>query len=93
MARALITMPRTAKRGDVVEIRTLIAHPMETGYRPGDDGRVRPRDIIRRFTCHYDDGGGIGTQTALEREVRKLREELDELRRAVVGLEAVVKRN
>ena len=58
MARALITMPRTAKRGDVIDIRTLIAHPMETGYRPGEDGRIRPRDIIRRFTCHYDDGGG-----------------------------------
>lgn len=57
MARALITMPRTAKRGEVIEIRTLVAHAMETGYRPGDDGRVRPRDIIRRFSCHYDDGG------------------------------------
>ena len=58
MARALITMPRTAKRGEVIEVRTLIAHPMETGYRPGEDGRVRPRDLIRRFSCHYDDGRG-----------------------------------
>ena len=57
MARALITLPRTEKRGEVIEIRTLIAHPMETGYRPGEDGRVLPRDIIRRFSCHYDDGG------------------------------------
>ena len=31
-----------------------IAHPMETGYRPGADGRVLPRDIIRRLTCTYD---------------------------------------
>ena len=57
MARARITMPRSAKRGEIIEIRTLIAHPMETGYRPGEDGRVLPRDIIRRFSCHYDDGG------------------------------------
>jgi len=56
MARALITMPGTAKRGDIVEIRTLIAHPMETGYRAGEDGVVQPRNIIRRFTCHYNDG-------------------------------------
>ncbi len=56
MARALITMPATAKRGDVVEIRTLIAHPMETGYRPGEDGAIVPRNLIRRFTCHYHDG-------------------------------------
>ena len=56
MARALITMPTTAKRGDVVEIRTLIAHPMETGYRAAEDGSIRPRNLIRRFTCHYNDG-------------------------------------
>jgi sulfur-oxidizing protein SoxZ len=54
MARALITMPPTAKRGDVVEIRTLIAHPMETGYRAGDDGQILPRNILRRFSCRYD---------------------------------------
>lgn len=56
MARALITMPKTAKRGEIIEIRTLIAHPMETGYRAAEDGKVRPRDLIRRFTCHYNDG-------------------------------------
>jgi len=55
MSRALITMPANAKRGDVIEIRTLIAHPMETGYRPGENGAVLPRNLIRRFTCHYDD--------------------------------------
>ena len=54
MARALITMPATAKKGEVIEIRTLIAHPMETGYRRGDDGSVLPRNLIRRFTCVYD---------------------------------------
>jgi sulfur-oxidizing protein SoxZ len=54
MARALIHMPAAAKRGDVVEIRALIGHPMETGYRPGADGKVLARDIIRRFTCKYN---------------------------------------
>jgi sulfur-oxidizing protein SoxZ len=54
MARALIHMPATAKRGEVVEIRALIGHPMETGYRPGADGKVLARDIIRRFTCKYN---------------------------------------
>ncbi len=56
MARTLITMPKTAKRGEVVEIRTLIAHPMETGYRPGDDGAIQPRNVIRRLSCRYADG-------------------------------------
>jgi sulfur-oxidizing protein SoxZ len=54
MARALIHMPATARRGEVIEIRALVAHPMETGYRPGADGKVQERDIIRRFTCRYD---------------------------------------
>lgn len=56
MSRALITMPASAKRGDVIEIRALIAHPMETGYRPGENGTILPRNLIRRFSCHYHDG-------------------------------------
>jgi sulfur-oxidizing protein SoxZ len=55
MARALVTMPTTAKRGDIIEIRTLIAHPMETGYRPGADGAILPRNLISRFSCRYDE--------------------------------------
>ena len=54
MARALINLPPTAKRGEIVEIKTLFQHPMETGFRPGPNGRILPRDIIRRFTCAYD---------------------------------------
>ncbi|QGZ40150.1 sulfur-oxidizing protein SoxZ [Pseudoduganella flava] len=54
MARALIHMPKTAKRGDIIEIRALIAHPMESGYRPGADGKPLPQDVIRRFTCTYN---------------------------------------
>lgn len=56
MARTLINMPASALRGEVIEIRTMIAHPMETGYRPGPDGARVPRELIRRFTCTYDDG-------------------------------------
>jgi len=62
MSRALITMPTAAKRGEVVEIRTLIAHPMETGYRAGEDGRILPRNLIRRLTCHYDDVQVFGAE-------------------------------
>ena len=55
MARTVITMPATAKRGDVIEIKTLIAHPMETGYRHGDDGTTLPRNLIRHLRCEYGD--------------------------------------
>lgn len=53
MARTLIHVPRSARRGEIIEIRTLIAHPMETGYRPGSDGKILPRDLIRSFSCDY----------------------------------------
>ncbi|MDN3920416.1 thiosulfate oxidation carrier complex protein SoxZ [Roseateles violae] len=51
MARTLITMPATVRRGELIEIRCLIGHPMETGYRRADDGQLLPRDLIRRFEC------------------------------------------
>lgn len=54
MARALIHMPASARRGEVIEIRALIGHPMETGYRVGADGKLLARDIIRKFTCRYN---------------------------------------
>ncbi len=54
MARALINVPSTAKRGQIIEIKALISHPMETGFRTGPDGNLVPRNIIKRFTCGYN---------------------------------------
>lgn len=54
MTRALVNAPKTAKRGEVIEIRAMIAHPMETGYRIGPNGAPIPRHIIRRLVCTYD---------------------------------------
>ena len=54
MARVLINLPARAKRGEVIEIKTLIAHVMETGYRLGPTGAAIPRDIIQRFVCTYN---------------------------------------
>jgi sulfur-oxidizing protein SoxZ len=54
MASALINVPERAKRGEVIEIKALISHPMETGYRRTQVGEVLPRDIIRQFVCTYD---------------------------------------
>jgi sulfur-oxidizing protein SoxZ len=54
MARTLISVPTTAKHGDVIEIKTLISHPMESGYRVGTNGTMIPRDIIRQFVCIYN---------------------------------------
>jgi sulfur-oxidizing protein SoxZ len=53
MARAIVTAPKSARRGEVFEVRALIAHPMETGQRSDGAGGVVPRNIIRRFECRY----------------------------------------
>ena len=54
MARVLINVPPKAKRGEIIEIKTLISHPMESGYRVSTNGKMIPRDIIRQFTCIYN---------------------------------------
>lgn len=53
-ARALVHVIPNPLPGQPFEVRALISHPMETGYRPGADGKVLARDIIRRFSCHLD---------------------------------------
>jgi len=54
MARTLINVPPKAKRGQVIEIKTLISHVMETGYRRNEIGVAIPRDIINLFVCTYN---------------------------------------
>jgi sulfur-oxidizing protein SoxZ len=54
VASALINVPERAKRGDIIEIKTLVSHPMETGFRRTQLGAVIPRDIIRTFVCTYN---------------------------------------
>jgi sulfur-oxidizing protein SoxZ len=54
MARVVVSMPETAKRGEVIEIRTLAGHQMETGFRRTQLGELIPRDIIREFSCRYN---------------------------------------
>jgi sulfur-oxidizing protein SoxZ len=54
MARALINVPPKAKKGEVIEIKTLISHPMETGFRVTYNGSMIPRDIINTFRVTYN---------------------------------------
>jgi len=49
-----IKLPKEAKKGEVIEIKTLIAHPMETGLRKDAEGKVIPRKIINRFTAEFN---------------------------------------
>jgi len=54
MPSALINVPAKARRGDIIEIKTLMSHVMETGYRHLASGEVVPRDIITSFSCRYN---------------------------------------
>ena len=49
-----IKLPKEAKKGEVIEIKTLIAHVMETGLRKDQDGKIIPRKIINKFTCEFN---------------------------------------
>ncbi|MGD9785769.1 MAG: thiosulfate oxidation carrier complex protein SoxZ [Hyphomicrobiaceae bacterium] len=48
-----IKVPAAAKVGEVIEIKTLISHVMETGFRKGSDGNLVPRNIINTFTATF----------------------------------------
>ena len=54
MSRVVVNLPQRARRGEVIEIRTLAGHVMETGFRRTQMGELVPRDIITRFTCTYN---------------------------------------
>jgi sulfur-oxidizing protein SoxZ len=54
MASVLVNVPKKAKKGEIFEIKSLISHVMETGFRPGTNGRIIPRNIIEHFTCTYN---------------------------------------
>lgn len=53
MQKPRIKLPDSAKVGEVIEIKTLISHLMETGQRKDQDGKVIPRMIINSFTVTY----------------------------------------
>jgi sulfur-oxidizing protein SoxZ len=54
MSNVLINAPKTAKPGELVEIKALIMHPMETGFRAGTNGKIIPRNIIERFVATWN---------------------------------------
>ena len=54
MTSIRISAPETAKAGEIIELKALIRHKMETGFRRGSRGEVIPRDIIKEFACFYN---------------------------------------
>lgn len=54
MARTIVHVPARAAKGQIVEIKALVGHVMETGFRRTESGALIPRDIIRSFVCSYN---------------------------------------
>lgn len=53
--RTRIAAPASASPGEIITVKTLISHPMESGFRRDASGGVIPRDILVRFECRLDD--------------------------------------
>lgn len=49
-----VKVPKSASAGEVVTIKTLISHPMESGQRKDSDGNLIPSSIINRFTAEFN---------------------------------------
>jgi sulfur-oxidizing protein SoxZ len=54
MERPRIRMPKQAGRGEIIQIRTLASHVMESGLRKDRNGKAIPRKIINRFVCTFN---------------------------------------
>lgn len=53
MNKPRVKLPEAAKAGDLIEIKTLISHVMETGQRKDPDGKIIPRNIINSFSATF----------------------------------------
>lgn len=49
-----VRMPSTAKPGEIMEVKTLISHQMESGQRKDASGKIIPRHIINKFTATFN---------------------------------------
>ncbi|WP_119678018.1 thiosulfate oxidation carrier complex protein SoxZ [Indioceanicola profundi] len=54
MAKARIRLPSSAKKGEVIEIKTLVNHAMESGQRKDSAGNVIPRKILNKMTATFN---------------------------------------
>jgi sulfur-oxidizing protein SoxZ len=54
MALSRIQLPPEARRGEAVEVRILIQHPMETGFRRDADGKRIARNVLHSMACRYN---------------------------------------
>ena len=54
LGKARLRVPKTAQPGEVIEIRTMVEHPMESGFRLDNTGKPISRHIATGFSCTYN---------------------------------------
>ena len=52
--KPLIKLPKEAKKGEIIQIKTLVSHLMESGQRKDAQGKPIARKIINKFTCEFN---------------------------------------
>ncbi|MCP1200814.1 thiosulfate oxidation carrier complex protein SoxZ [Notoacmeibacter sp. MSK16QG-6] len=50
-----VKLPKSASAGEVITVKTLISHEMESGQRKDKNGEVIPRQIINKFTVTFNE--------------------------------------
>ena len=71
---ARVQLPREAKRGEIIEIRISIQHPMETGFRFDHAGKAIAKNVVNELVCRFNDevifraetGSGVAANPYLE---------------------------
>jgi sulfur-oxidizing protein SoxZ len=51
---ARVQLPKAAKRGEAIEVRIAIQHPMETGFRYDHAGKAVPKNVINTLVARYN---------------------------------------
>ena len=54
MSKPRIKVPKKASAGDIISIKTLVNHKMESGQRKDKEGNVIPRKILNKFACEFN---------------------------------------
>jgi sulfur-oxidizing protein SoxZ len=70
MSKPRIKLPDSAKVGEIIEVRAIIQHPMETGNRKDASGQIVPRNIIHSYTAKFAgqvffEGPGISSNPSI----------------------------
>ena len=55
MVEIKLSIPKDVSSDEVIELKALIKHDMESGYRLDIQGAKIPRNILTQFSCRLDD--------------------------------------